>query len=103
MSRENPSKYVYHTDPSHGWLAVKRKELVELGILGKISRYSYQRGQTVYLEEDCDMNLFIITKQGRKDYYSLPLRVSHTDRNSPIRSYQPFALRLNASAEHFEP
>ena len=43
---------VYYTDPGHGWFAVKRAELAQLGILGQVSHYSYQRGRTVYLEED---------------------------------------------------
>ena len=44
-------------DPGHSWLAVKRKLLSELGILDKVSSFSYQKGNTVYLEEDCDVNL----------------------------------------------
>ena len=51
--------YKLHTDPGHGWLAVRRKELVELGIADKISRYSYVKGETAYLEEDCDLAVFL--------------------------------------------
>ena len=29
--------YVFHTDPGHGWLAVKKRELTELQIMGEIS------------------------------------------------------------------
>jgi len=39
---------------NNAWLAVKRSELVEFGIIDKISNYSYENGKTVYLEEDSD-------------------------------------------------
>lgn len=51
--------YIFHSDAGHGWLAVDREELVELRIADQISSYSYQRGSTVYLEEDCDASTFI--------------------------------------------
>ena len=34
-------KYRFYTDPGHGWLAVKRQELIDLDIIEKISGYSY--------------------------------------------------------------
>lgn len=46
-------------DPGHGWLAVKREELIAMGILHHITSYSYQKGATVYLEEDCDASTFV--------------------------------------------
>lgn len=51
--------YVFHEDAGHGWLEVTRKELIDLGILNKVSSCSYQHGLLVYLEEDCDAALFI--------------------------------------------
>jgi len=53
------TKYRFISDPGHAWLEVPRAELVELGILNKVSQYSYQHGDMVYLEEDCDAGLFI--------------------------------------------
>lgn len=50
--------YKLHTDPGHGWLAVSIKELSELGIADKITRYSYVKGRMAYLEEDCDLATF---------------------------------------------
>ena len=47
-------KIVYYTDPGHGWFAVKTALLYRLDIEDKISPYSYTRGKTAYLEEDCD-------------------------------------------------
>jgi hypothetical protein len=77
--------YVFHTAPGHGWLAVKRSELVRLGILDKVSQYSYQRGGTVYLEEDCDATLFVETKKAAGEEFSC--RESYRER-SPIRNYE---------------
>lgn len=49
----------FYSDPSHGWLEVKRADLIKLGIEDDISGFSYQKGSKVYLEEDCDMSRFI--------------------------------------------
>jgi len=51
-----------HSDASHSWLSVNRKELIKLGIESKISRYSYQGKKypnTIFLEEDVDMPLYL--------------------------------------------
>lgn len=81
---------VFHIDPGHGWLGVKRKELASLGIEKKISHYSYQRGGMVYLEEDCDAAVYfnaVRTATGADPVF----RYSHCDRRSPVRSYQSFS------------
>ena len=75
--------YIFHTDTGHGWLAVKRKELEDLNIIDEISHFSYQRGKTVYLEEDRDASIFIDKKGGLN---KIKYRVSHQE-NTPIRSY----------------
>lgn len=82
--------YKFYADPGHGWLAVKRSELTSMGIIGKISHYSYQRGDTVYLEEDCDASLFI----NRKNELGEGFRFieSSTNISSEIRSYERFQL-----------
>ena len=81
-------KYRFYTDPGHGWLAVKRQELIDLNIIEKISGFSYQKGQTVYLEEDCDASLFLAAKT--IDPKNIICR--HTDKRSPIRSYKNFSV-----------
>ncbi len=52
---------VYYSDASHGWLKAPRQLLIDLGILEKITAYSYQSetGFSVYLEEDCDASIFL--------------------------------------------
>lgn len=54
--------FTFHTDPSHGWLEVSAAELFNVGLLpSDFSSYSYQQGNVVYLEEDCDAAVFIRT------------------------------------------
>ena len=50
-------KYVYHSDPGHGWLQVPVADVIESGI--EVSKYSYQQGDTAYLEEDSDARKFL--------------------------------------------
>ena len=59
--------FTYYTDPGHGWVEVSRSLLHELGIADKITSYSYQRGEDVFLEEDCDLLTFAraMEKAGR--------------------------------------
>ena len=83
--------YIFHSDSGHGWFAVKRNELKELNIAEKISHYSYQKGDTVYLEEDQDATTFII--EFEKMFGCKPLfKESYIDGNSPIRSYYNYQV-----------
>lgn len=85
--------YVFHNDPGHGWLAVKRKELESLGLLDTISSYSYTKGATVYLEEDCDMSAFISAKKAVDE--PVIYKNSFTDHSSPIRNYERYYKPFN--------
>jgi hypothetical protein len=84
--------YTFHTDPGHGWLEVDRDELVRLGIDGNISQYSYERGDKVFLEEDCDAARFVNAKKAAGEEYLF--RDAYKD-NTPIRRYAPYKVRLN--------
>lgn len=48
---------IIYSDPAHAWGKVKRQVLINLGIADKISHYSYQYKDNVYLEEDCDLRV----------------------------------------------
>ena len=50
--------FTFYSDPGHGWLAVPRALLYDLGIHDEISGFSYQRLETVFLEEDADLATF---------------------------------------------
>lgn len=83
------SVYKFYTDPGHGWPAVKRTELAQFGIEGEISNYSYCKGNTVYLEEDCDATLFVDVY--KEKFGKLPTWINkNSDRMSPIRNYDRY-------------
>ena len=92
----NKLKITRFEDPGHSWFSVKRSLLAELNILDKISGCSYQKGQSVYLEEDCDAGIFFkayikkeaITWNDIQDTFEIIS--SHTNNSSPVRSYQGF-------------
>lgn len=52
-----------YVDPGHAWAKVPRKFLQELNLLERISSFSYQSKEYVYLEADCDLSLFVETLQ----------------------------------------
>jgi hypothetical protein len=80
----------YFTDPGHGWVSVKIDTLKNLGIADQISTYSYMRGNSAYLEEDCDLGkLYSICDANG---INLTLKTKHTNRRSPIRSYSQYML-----------
>jgi hypothetical protein len=79
--------YKFYSDSGHGWVAVKIDELINLGIADKISRYSYRKNQTAYLEEDGDMTLFVRAKMARGEIVTV--KEKHSDR-SVIRSYSSY-------------
>jgi hypothetical protein len=102
----SPLKITKHSDPGHGWYAVKRSLIQELGLTESISSCSYQRGQTVYLEEDSDASKFFkalaIQRLGVdpssdswKSWQEMKQNLfkqesSYSDKKSPIRSYASY-------------
>jgi len=90
MSNPKTIKIKVYADPGHAWAAVKRKSLEKLQIIDKISGYSYQRGATVYLEEDCDLSVFVNALKGLG--FAVEYIESHTNNRSPIRSYDSFKI-----------
>lgn len=67
----NENYYLIH-DPGHGWLKVPMQDLADLGLANKISCCSYVKGNYAYLEEDCDMAVFLaafIQEHGYKPRY----------------------------------
>ena len=87
-----PNKLHFYSDSRHGWLAVKRKLLHDLGIANQITVFSYQRGDTVYLEEDCDATLFYKTLKSLGftwDEIEVRIKESYKD-HSPIRSFADY-------------
>ena len=79
-------KITFYTDPGHGWAAVPMTELVLLGIADKISGYSYRKGETAFLEEDCDFSVYIEAITGEP----YEIKEHHTNSDSPIRNYKRY-------------
>jgi hypothetical protein len=81
-------KFTYYTDPGHGWIRVKKQLLIQLNIAFDISNYSYMKGNSAYLEEDCDLQKLsdALIKVGK----TLELIQKHTNKNSRIRSYAKY-------------
>jgi hypothetical protein len=80
----------FHSDGGHGWLAVKKTELQMLGIESTISEFSYQRGGTVYLEEDSDAPAFINAARDRG--IKVEFSMSPQRDRSPIRSMASYEV-----------
>ncbi len=55
-------EYTHHSDNAHGWLEVPVSDCLEIGLQpDDFSVFSYRDGDTLYLEEDCDMTKFVST------------------------------------------
>jgi hypothetical protein len=88
-----PNRLIYHTDAGHGWLACKRQLIQDLGIIDKLSSGSYQKGGTVYLEEDGDADTFFeALKLHGVAIEEIKSRITTSYReNSPVRCYARFS------------
>jgi len=50
---------IFHHDGGHGWMETTRELVDFLEISDDISDCSYQKGKSVFLEEDVDFSLFV--------------------------------------------
>lgn len=88
MNKNKVFHITVYSDPGHSWGKVKKSVLTSLGIADKVTPYSYQYADNVYLEEDCDLSLLVekIKSHGTRIIF----KEKHTERQSRIRSYQPY-------------
>lgn len=77
-----------YNDPSHGWAAVAVSELKFLGIAEKISGYSYIKGETAFLEEDCDLPIYLDALRANGTEFTFSEH--HTNGDSFIRGYNAY-------------
>lgn len=79
--------FYFYADPGHGWLAVNYDDIADVGLtVDKFSPYSYVRGTTLFLEEDCDATLFFAAYRAK--YGRNPRHIeSHSNADSMIRTY----------------
>lgn len=86
--KEKVFTVICYSDQGHSWAKVKRSVLHNLGIADNITPYSYQRGEYVYLEEDCDLSALCMALNQRNT--RIKFVEKHTDRDSRIRSYERY-------------
>ena len=87
----NKSKTIqFYADPGHGWAKVKKSELEKLGIAQLISACSYEQGEYAYLEEDCDLSLYIDALRARGFTYKF-VGTTCANRSSRIRGYNRYS------------
>jgi hypothetical protein len=90
--RNRTFSFVLYSDPGHGWLAVRRELLLRYAKAAlSITRYSYQRGENVYLEEDCDCQSFLEALQDEGLAFKIVEKTCSRNQ-SRIRSYDRFSL-----------
>lgn len=93
-SKANVVKF-FHSDAGHGWLAVKTRELVELGIADKITAFSFTKGKSSYLEEDADMATYVNAQKDRG--VNVEVRQGKRwDKKSPIRAFPAYQATVTA-------
>lgn len=77
----------YITDPGHGWLLVTTAQLAEVNLdPGSFTRYSYRKGDTLALEEDCDMATFLRAYEAAKGETPL-IHAVDLDHDAPMRRW----------------
>ena len=94
-------KITRYADPSHSWFKVPRKLIRQYDIETLISSCSYQLGDYVYLEEDCDFAIFMkaVTRASDLTWEMITevaeIKTSHTNKSSKIRNYPRFIPNFN--------
>lgn len=81
-------QYTYHSDAGHGWLEVPIIDIELAGISELITAYSYKKGNTAFLEEDCDMTRFLFAL--KEDGVEVEITDVHDGDESIIRTYGRF-------------
>ncbi len=79
----------FYADPGHGWAKVKKSELATLNIAHLISSCSYERGDFAYLEEDCDLSIYLGAIRSRGIAYKFS-GTTCANRSSRIRGYNRY-------------
>ncbi len=82
-----PKQFIFINDPGHAWLVVPLAEVRASG--ADISDCSYIRGDTAFLEEDCDAGAFLNTLEAGSFEITEDMRDQFDIREN--RAYRPFA------------
>ena len=88
-AKKKVKKLMMFEDPGHGWCRVRRAEKLFQKVAHRISGFSYQRGQYVYLEEDCDLAEYYYACKEAGYEIEWVYNVAR-ERMSKIRNYQSY-------------
>jgi len=94
-------KITRFSDPGHSWFKVPRKLLKQYDVESFISGCSYQLGEYVYLEEDCDFAVLMkaVTRASCLSWELITefadIQEKWTNKTSKIRSYPRFIPNFN--------
>lgn len=101
MGTNRLDQYMRLDDGSHSWVKVPMQELADLGLANKISRCSYVKGDFAYLEEDCDLAVWIVACLKAYDHHPI-IVTKHLDdpfsKDNP-RNFKPFPQTEKYSSE----
>lgn len=89
MKKKVKKLYMFE-DGGHAWCRVRRAEKLFQSVAHLISGFSYQYGQNVYLEEDCDLGEYykaIVAKGYEIEWVYKPTK---NGKPSKIRGYQSY-------------
>jgi hypothetical protein len=89
------NQIVYISDPSHSYLRVPVRKVENLGFMNEISEYSFFNNHYVWLEMDCDAQLFFdaLDERGLPE----PTIYSETlNEQAPFRLYPRFSAKVVA-------
>lgn len=83
--------FKFFSDPGHGWLRVDVASAQAVGLEpSSFSRFSYQWGHWLYLEEDMDASTFVKAYMAKHNRPPV-IKEHNSDRRSVIRSYPRIA------------
>lgn len=77
--------FTFYSDPGHAWLAVSIEDVYAVGLdPDNFSQYSYRNMGFLFLEEDCDAEIFL--REWRDVFGDPEIKTVHQE-NTPIRNY----------------
>lgn len=88
-------KFIFSSDPGHGWLLVTLEELQDIGLSeADITPYSYRHPESniLALEEDCDAATFLERWKKHHPDATPTFDEKHSDPN-PIRDWPRFGTK----------
>lgn len=93
-----PTTLHWRTDPGHGWLIVTRAQLAAAGLTeADISAYSYQSGDLIALEEDCDARVYIEARYSEAEIAALTHDEQEAQGRDLPRNWAPFGTKKGAA------